>query len=93
MIRRLLAGEKVDVQGEVVRFNGGRLDFAPPRANIPIYVASNVPLGQRTAGAAANGAIMEGCGNRTEARAFAAAVAAEQPKRGGTRGPSSSWRD
>jgi 5,10-methylenetetrahydromethanopterin reductase len=76
VIRRLLAGEKVDVQGEVVRFNAGRLDFTPPRANIPIYVASNGPLGQRTAGAAANGAIMEGCGNRAEARAFAAAVAA-----------------
>ena len=39
-------------------------------------MASNGPLGQRTAGAAANGAIMEGCGNRSEARALAVAVAA-----------------
>jgi 5,10-methylenetetrahydromethanopterin reductase len=76
VIRHLLAGERVDVQGAVVRFDAGRLDFTPARANIPIYVASNGPLGQRTAGASANGAIMEGCGNRTEARAFAAAVAA-----------------
>jgi 5,10-methylenetetrahydromethanopterin reductase len=76
VIRHLLAGEKVDIQGEVVRFDAGRLDFTPPRANIPIYVASNGLLGQRTAGAGANGAIMEGCGNRAEARAFAAAVAA-----------------
>ena len=76
LIRRLLAGEEVDAQGEVVRFNTGRLDFTPTRANIPIYVASNGPLGQRTAGVVADGATMEGCGNPPEARAFAAAVAA-----------------
>jgi 5,10-methylenetetrahydromethanopterin reductase len=76
LIRRLLAGEEVDMQGEVVRFNHGRLDFTPVRATIPIYVASNGPLGQRAAGAVADGAIMEGCGNAPEARALAAAVAA-----------------
>lgn len=76
LIRCLLAGEEVDAQGQVVRFNAGRLDFTPARASIPIYVASNGPLGQRTAGAVADGAIMEGCGNPPEARAFAAAVAA-----------------
>jgi 5,10-methylenetetrahydromethanopterin reductase len=74
-IRRLLAGEKVDVQGEVVRFNEGRLDFTPTRANLPIYVASNGPLGQRAAGALADGAIMEGCGNPSEARALGVALA------------------
>jgi 5,10-methylenetetrahydromethanopterin reductase len=76
LIRRLLAGEEVDVRGEIVRFNAGRLDFTPARAGIPIYVASNGPLGQRAAGAVADGAIMEGCGNPAEARALAAAVAA-----------------
>lgn len=76
LIRRLLAGDEVDAQGEVVRFNAGRLDFTPARAKIPIYVASNGPLGQRTAGAVADGAIMEACGNPPEARAFATAVAA-----------------
>jgi 5,10-methylenetetrahydromethanopterin reductase len=75
LIRRLLAGEEVDMQGEVVRFNRGRLDFTPPRATIPIFVASNGPLGQRAAGAVADGAIMEGCGNAAEARALAAAIA------------------
>jgi 5,10-methylenetetrahydromethanopterin reductase len=75
LIRRLLAGEEVDVRGEVVRFAGGRLDFTPARARIPIHVASNGPLGQRAAGAVADGAIMEGCGNPVEARALAAAVA------------------
>ena len=76
LIRRLLAGEQVDAQGDVVRFNAGRLDFTPARASIPIYVASNGPLGQRTAGAVADGAIMEACGNPPEVRVFAAAVAA-----------------
>lgn len=76
LIRRLLAGEEVEVRGEVVRFGGARLDFTPPRASIPIYVASNGPLGQRAAGAVADGAIMEGCGNAPEARALAAVVAA-----------------
>jgi len=75
LIRRLLAGEEVDVQGDVVRLNAGRLDFTPVRAGIPIYVASNGPLGQRAAGAVADGAIMEGCGNPAEARALATAVA------------------
>jgi 5,10-methylenetetrahydromethanopterin reductase len=75
LIRRLLAGEEVDVQGEVVRLSAGRLDFTPARADIPVYVASNGPLGQRAAGAVADGAIMEGCGNPAEVRALGAAVA------------------
>lgn len=76
LIRRLLAGKEVDVQGEVVRFHQGRLDFRPKRADLPIHVASNGPLGQRAAGALADGAIMEGCGNPAEARALGVAVAA-----------------
>jgi len=74
-IRRLLAGEETDLQGEIVRFDHGRLDFVPARAAIPIYVASNGPLGQRVAGALADGAIMEGCANPVEATALGAAVA------------------
>jgi 5,10-methylenetetrahydromethanopterin reductase len=76
LIRRLLAGEAADVRGEVVRFRQRRLDFTPRRADLPIHVASNGPLGQRAAGALADGAIMEGCGNPAEARALGAAVAA-----------------
>ena len=76
LIRHLLAGEEVHVQGEVVRFHQGRLDFTPQRADLPIHVASNGPLGQRAAGALADGAIMEGCGNPAEARALGVAVAA-----------------
>lgn len=74
LIRRLLAGETVEQRGEVVRFAGGRLDFTPRRAAVDVWVASNGPLGQRVAGAVADGAMMEGCASPAEARALAAAV-------------------
>ncbi|HJU16959.1 MAG TPA: LLM class flavin-dependent oxidoreductase, partial [Stellaceae bacterium] len=72
VIRALLRGERVDVAGEAVSFRDGRLSFAPLRAEIPVYVASNGPLGQRVAGAVADGAIMEACGSAAEAAAFRA---------------------
>ncbi len=74
VIRRLLEGEEVDFQGEVIRFNKGRLGFPAPRRAVPIYVASNGPLGQRTAGAVADGAIMEAAASVAEVRAFRAEV-------------------
>jgi 5,10-methylenetetrahydromethanopterin reductase len=55
LIRRLLAGERVTERGEIVSLHDGALDFVPSRKDIPIYVASNGPLGQRTAGAAEAG--------------------------------------
>ncbi len=61
LIRRLLAGETVTVKGEVVAFHEGRLDFAPPRPAVPIYVASQRAAGCRVAGYLADGAIMQGC--------------------------------
>lgn len=74
LIRPLLRGEQVDFQGQVVRFNNGRLSFTPARSDISIYVASNGPLGQRSAGAVADGALMEGCASVAEAQAFRAQV-------------------
>src|SRR6516225_10033485 len=47
LIRALLRGETVDFHGDVVAFNQGRLSFSPPRPGMPVYVASNGPLGQR----------------------------------------------
>ncbi|MFO1080430.1 MAG: LLM class flavin-dependent oxidoreductase [Reyranellaceae bacterium] len=82
MIRRLLAGETVDFQGEVVSFNGGKLSFKAMRADIPVYVASNGPLGQRMTGAVADGAIMEGCGSVAEAKAFREILAQGSAKAG-----------
>jgi len=61
LIRKLLGGQNVTVKGQRVSFNDGRLDFAPRRAKIPIYVASQREAGCRVAGRVADGAIMQGC--------------------------------
>jgi len=61
LIRALLAGQTVTVKGEQVRFTDGRLDFKAPRADVPIYVASQREAGCRVAGRVADGAIMQGC--------------------------------
>src|SRR5262249_57869144 len=44
----------------VISLTEGRLDFAPPRADLPIYVASQRAAGCRVAGRVADGAIMQG---------------------------------
>jgi len=75
LIRALLRGEEVDFHGEVVRFRNGHLSFKPAREDIPVYVASNGPLGQRMAGALADAVIMEACGSVAEVRALRAEVA------------------
>lgn len=82
VIRELLKGESVDFHGDVVNFNNGKLSFKPVRADIPVYVASNGPLGQRMTGGTADGAIMEGCGNVEEVKAFRAVLAEGARKKG-----------
>jgi 5,10-methylenetetrahydromethanopterin reductase len=74
LIRALLRGEQVDVQGEVISFHDGHLSFKPIRADIPVVIASNGPLGQRAAGAVADGAVMEACGSVAEVLALRAEV-------------------
>ena len=74
VIRALLRGETVDFRGEVIAFNHGRLSFAPLRPGIPVYVASDGPLGQRVAAELADGVIMEACASVAEVRALRAAV-------------------
>ena len=74
LIRALLRGETVDYRGEVIAFNHGRLSFPLPRPGVPIYVASNGPLGQRVAAEIADGVIMEACASAAEVRTFRAAV-------------------
>ncbi len=61
VIRALLRGETVTFRGALVSVEGARLDFAPLRPAIPIYVASNAPRGLETAGRVADGAMMQGC--------------------------------
>ena len=74
LIRALLRGETVNFRGEVVAFDHGRLNFPPLRSAMPVYVASNGPLGQRVAAEIADGVIMEACASAAEVRAFRAAV-------------------
>jgi 5,10-methylenetetrahydromethanopterin reductase len=60
LIRALLAGQTVTLEGREVSFADGRLDFTPPRADLPVFVASQRPAGCRVAGRVADGAIMQG---------------------------------
>jgi 5,10-methylenetetrahydromethanopterin reductase len=82
LISALLRGETVDYRGEVVAFDHGRLSFEPVRSDIPVYVASNGPLGQRVAAEMADGVIMEACGSTAELRAFRSAVEGAARKAG-----------
>ena len=82
LVRALLRGETVDYLGEVIAFNHGRLSFSPLRPEIPVYVASNGPLGQRVAAELADGVIMEACASAAEVRAFRAAVEGAARKAG-----------
>ena len=75
LVRRLLAGQTVTVKGAVVRLDDGRLDFQPPRADVPIYVASQREAGCRVAGRVADGAIMQGCVAEALLRFFRETVA------------------
>lgn len=60
LIRRLLTGEVVTVNGREIAFSDGRLDFMPMRSDVPIYIASQRAGGCRAAGRVADGAIMQG---------------------------------
>jgi 5,10-methylenetetrahydromethanopterin reductase len=60
IVRGLLRGETVKVQGEVITGGPTRLDFQPVRARVPIYVASNGPMGLDFAGESADGVVMQG---------------------------------
>lgn len=60
VIQELLRGGAVDFHGPTVQFAHGRLDFQPVRGDVPIYVASNGPLGLELAGEIADGVVMQG---------------------------------
>jgi 5,10-methylenetetrahydromethanopterin reductase len=86
LIRALLCGEQVEVVGDVISFGRGRLSFPPLRSEIPIHVASNGPLGQRSAGAVADAAIMEACGSIAEVAAFRSEVERGEASAGRAKG-------
>ena len=58
LVRRLLRGEEVTVQGKVISLARGRLQFAPRRATIPIYFATHGAQIARLAGEVADGVLI-----------------------------------
>lgn len=58
LIRALLAGDEVSVAGRFVQATGARLDFAPMRATVPIYVGARGPRMLELAGELADGVIV-----------------------------------
>jgi 5,10-methylenetetrahydromethanopterin reductase len=57
LIRRLLDGEQVDYDGEIVRFAGAKLGYAVPR-RVPIFVVGRGPKVLQLAGRVADGAMI-----------------------------------
>jgi 5,10-methylenetetrahydromethanopterin reductase len=58
VVRRLLRGEEVSLQGKVVALAGGRLQFTPPRESIPIYFATQGAQITKLAGEIADGVLL-----------------------------------
>lgn len=59
LMRRMWAGERVTLEGDVVRFLGGMLDFEIPRELWPsVWVASRGPQILATGGAVADGVLI-----------------------------------
>jgi 5,10-methylenetetrahydromethanopterin reductase len=57
LMRRLWAGERVTLDGEIVKFNDGALDAKPTEAP-PVYIASRGPLILKLAGEIADGILI-----------------------------------
>lgn len=60
IVRGLLAGEAVTLQGETVSIAGGRMLF-PTRADLPVFVAADGPRTLKVAGEVADGVILAHC--------------------------------
>lgn len=58
VIRPLIQGERVTVDGDIIKVKGAKLDFTPIRSNIPIHIAGAAPLVLKTAGRVADGVIL-----------------------------------
>jgi 5,10-methylenetetrahydromethanopterin reductase len=71
LIRTLWRGAPATVDGRVVSAHDAKLDFAPPRADLPIYIGARGPRMLELAGAVADGAIV---GNVATAEGWAYAL-------------------
>jgi 5,10-methylenetetrahydromethanopterin reductase len=58
VIRRLLRGEEVTHSGKVISLTEGKLQFAPIRHQVPIYIATQGAQISRLAGAVADGVLI-----------------------------------
>jgi 5,10-methylenetetrahydromethanopterin reductase len=58
LIRGLLSGERVTVDGRVVHAEDARLDFAPRRADVPVLIGARGPRVLELAGELADGVIV-----------------------------------
>jgi len=69
VIRRLIAGERLKFEGEVIRLSGAKL-AVKPKAAIPIYVGAQGPVMLRTAGQIGDGVLI----NASHPKDFQAAI-------------------
>lgn len=74
LIRAMSKGNEVSYDGEIVKFDAGKLGFKPGREKLPVWIAGNGPQVQQLGAKIADAVIMEACGNALEAKAFAARV-------------------
>ena len=58
VVRRLFRGESVTIEGKVVRAEGAKLSFAPPRPDVPIHLGVIGPKNLEMAGALADGVLL-----------------------------------
>jgi 5,10-methylenetetrahydromethanopterin reductase len=58
LIRGLLAGDEVTLEGRLVRADAARLDFEPVRESLPIYLGARGPRMLELAGEVADGVIV-----------------------------------
>ena len=57
VVNRLLSGETVDIEGEMIKVKGAKLSF-PPKARIPIYLAARSPRFMQMIGEIADGSLL-----------------------------------
>jgi 5,10-methylenetetrahydromethanopterin reductase len=60
VLRRLLAGERVDFEGETIRVAGVQLEMEPLRPSIPVHLGVTGPKALELAGEIADGAMLNG---------------------------------
>jgi 5,10-methylenetetrahydromethanopterin reductase len=59
VVYKLLAGERVDFEGETLKVTGAKLDFTgPQKGNVPFYMGAQGPGALTTAGEIANGVLI-----------------------------------